>query len=276
MSSRIQFNFIKPGFHTLIVDKTAQGYQKYGLPVGGAMDDVAAEAANWLVGNKIDSPLFEITLIGPQIVFDYACQIAITGADMSPEIDEKKIEMYETINVSKGHSLKFGKLMEGCRAYLAIRGKWRTRAQEKVKNSSIHTLNKAYIEAVKPLSSVLRIKRGKLSTSILVVKVLKGPEYELLSEMEKGVLLSTVFILLPESNRMGYRLSPKLTPIAKSIISSGIVPGTLQITEDGRPILLMKDAPATGGYFRALNVLSEDLHKLGQLKSGDSFRFQFG
>src|SRR5690606_33357720 len=52
------------------------------------------------------------------------------------------------------------------------------------------------------------------------------------------------------ANRMGYRLAGVELPHARrcSLPSLGVVPGTLQVPPDGRPILLMADAQTTGGY----------------------------
>ncbi|MCF6359368.1 MAG: biotin-dependent carboxyltransferase family protein [Cyclobacteriaceae bacterium] len=273
MSKQVNFQFLKPGFNTLVVDNRTQGYQKFGVPIGGAMDSVAAEKANWLVGNKSEESLLEITLSGPQIIFKEKSQIALTGADISPEINEKKVEMYETIMVSKGELLTFGKILNGCRAYLSVRGQWIDKNGIKEEGSLLNRLNRIKIKPIQPLTSIRKGERPKIKYNPLVVNVLKGPEYDILPPETINTLFLSKFTLLPDSNRMGYRLIPSLSPIKKSIISSGVVPGTLQITEDGFPILLMKDAPVTGGYTRALNVLSKDLSKLGQLKPGDSLRF---
>ncbi len=274
MSKRIKFQFLKPGFHTLMVDNNALGYQQYGLPVGGPMDEVAAETANWLVGNLPNSPLFEITLKGPEIIFEDDCQIAITGANISPKIDGSDAPQYETICITQGQTLSFGKLISGCRAYLAIRGKWMQEDQKTSKKLPIERLNAISIEKVGWLGSLRRKEMPQPEGSTLVVNVKKGPEFRLLSESLKAALFETTFKLLQDSNRMGYRLSPKLPAINESIISSGVVPGTLQITEKGNPILLMKDGPATGGYVRALVVIKKEVSKLGQLKPGDKLTFR--
>jgi len=275
MNKRIKFQFLKLGFHTLIVDNNALGYQQYGLPVGGPMDENAAKAANFLVGNEPDSPLFEITLKGPEIIFEEDCQMAITGANISPKIDGNDAPQYETIYITQGgKTLSFGKLISGCRAYLAIRGKWRQEDQKASKKLAIERLNATNIEKVEWLGSLRRKEIPQPEGSTLVVNVQKGPEFTLLPDSSKTALFETTFSLLPESNRMGYRLSPKLPTINESIISSGVVPGTLQITENGTPILLMKDGPATGGYVRALVVIKKDVSKLGQLKPGDKLTFR--
>lgn len=75
---------------------------------------------------------------------------------------------------------------------------------------------------------------------------------------------------------MGYRLDKTLPDFKPGfeVISSGIVPGTIQITNSGQPIVLMADAQTSGGYMRIGNILSEDLDKVAQLKPGDLLGFE--
>ena len=59
----------------------------------------------------------------------------------------------------------------------------------------------------------------------------------------------------------------------QEVISSGIIPGTIQLTNAGRPIVLMADAQTSGGYFRLGNVISSNLSLLAQMKPGEKVRF---
>lgn len=278
MSKSIKLTFLKTGLLTLVVDSSRIGYQQYGVPVGGAMDSESARIANWLVGNESNSALLEINLVGPKIQFENDCQIAITGAFMSPTISGNNTEMNETLLVKKGEILNFGKLATGSRTYLAVRGSWQIAGWKNEDSSQnrfmVQGLNNIQILSPKMRSPHLKVTRSITVSRPVILKVMQGPEFDLLTKDVKQELLSAVFKLLPASNRMGYRLSPTLPKIGSSIISSGVIPGTLQITQDGVPILLMQDGPATGGYVRALNIVSEDLPQLGQLKAGDSLKFE--
>lgn len=277
MNRPIKLTFLKTGLLTLVVDNTSVGYQKYGVPVGGPMDAKSAGLANWLVGNTPNTSLFEINIGGPQIRFETDCQIAITGADISPTINGIGAAMYETRTLKRGEALKFGKLNEGCRAYLAISGSWNVsdwmNTDSPKSSQTLKNLSSIEIKPTGKLSPYRKVEKPKLSESPVIIRAIQGPEFELLPEYVSKILLNSTFELLSASNRMGYRLSPNLPKIGTSIISSAVVPGTLQITQEGYPILLMQDAPATGGYVRALNVISEDMPNLGQLKAGDSFKF---
>ncbi|MCK9912303.1 biotin-dependent carboxyltransferase family protein, partial [Microbacteriaceae bacterium K1510] len=48
--------------------------------------------------------------------------IAITGADLSAQLDGRPIPMWKCILAQKGSELSFGKAREGCRTYLTVHG----------------------------------------------------------------------------------------------------------------------------------------------------------
>jgi antagonist of KipI len=75
---------------------------------------------------------------------------------------------------------------------------------------------------------------------------------------------------------MGYRLEGMLQRYHHliEIISSGVVPGTIQLVPSGELIILLADAQTTGGYPRIANVIRKDQNKLAQMKPGDLIRFQ--
>ena len=81
----------------------------------------------------------------------------------------------------------------------------------------------------------------------------------------------------PESDRTGIRLQgPVIQPrqdIEESIISEGVVSGSIQIPGDGKPIIILGET-VTGGYRKIATVISADLPQLGQIKPGDEIRFE--
>jgi len=103
-----RLHFLKTGLQTTVQDQGRMGYQSYGVPISGAMDQQSANMANQLVGNTPDTPVLEITLLGPTIKFEGACQIAITGANLSPKINQQAVPLYSTITIKDGDVLSFG------------------------------------------------------------------------------------------------------------------------------------------------------------------------
>jgi antagonist of KipI len=58
------------------------------------------------------------------------------------------------------------------------------------------------------------------------------------------------------------------------IISDGIALGSVQVTGDGQPIVLLVDRQSTGGYTKLATVCSFDVARLGQVKPGHRVHFR--
>lgn len=84
---------LKPGLLTTIQDSGRYGYQKNGVVVSGAMDVYDMKLANIAVGNDENEGVLEVTMIGPALKIDKGELISITGADISPTINKKKVPM---------------------------------------------------------------------------------------------------------------------------------------------------------------------------------------
>ena len=284
-----RLHFLKSGLQTTIQDLGRHGVQDLGIPINGAMDKASAQLANQLVGNNANSPVLEITLLGPKIQFEGQCQIAITGADLSAEINGNTIPLFRTINIEHGDELSFGKPLTGCRAYLAINGKWDIQSWLGSFSASATNTAQTTPDSIIVKDQILEIIRGKDQPIITIseserpslsieapIKVYPGPEFEAFSTIEKQGFFGDSFTIGQDSNRMGYRLKEALNGYTKKeeVISSGVIPGTIQITNSGQPIVLMADAQTTGGYPRIANVSSTELDRLAQFKPGDTVRFE--
>ena len=283
MDKFLKLHIIKPGMYSTIQDAGRFGLQRFGVPVGGFLDVISARQANQLVGNPPDSPLLEITLIGPHIRFSHSVQVAIAGADLSPTVNGKLLVSYQTESIEAGAVLKFGKPRTGCRAYLAVAGEWDMPNWLGSASFAGHNLE-SRLQAGQEIS--IRIQPNVESLEIplpdrvncvsdLIVPVSTGPEFHQFSSLEIARFFSQTFTIGPDSNRMGCRLlgHPVQWEQERELISSGIVPGTVQITPAGQAILLLADAQTVGGYPRLVQVGREALSQVAQLKPGDSIRF---
>ena len=112
----------KAGLLTTVQDRGRYGYQRYGMPVSGAMDVFSLELANLLVGNDPGDACLEATISGPELEFSGATWLAITGADMDPHLNGQGIPMNTAVDVRPGDRLGFRGLRSGCRAYIAFIG----------------------------------------------------------------------------------------------------------------------------------------------------------
>src|SRR5690625_1914483 len=109
---------IKPGLQSSFQDQGRYGFQHLGVPVSGAMDVRAHRLANLLAGNTHDHATLALTLTGPTLRFHADACIAISGAALSPPINDKPIPNNRPIIVCNGDILRFGQVEFGLRAYL--------------------------------------------------------------------------------------------------------------------------------------------------------------
>ena len=278
---------VNPGVFTTIQDSGRFGFGKYGVPVSGAMDVESFKLANQLVGNPHHYPVLECTLQGGLYRFDSDAEIAITGAEMNPVVNGKLIEMNCTHRISKGDELILGFAEKGCRSYLAIFGL--LQADKIMESYSTYTLAGfgGYSGRALKKNDILKWEpTAKVEFShetlkpidmdkVHNVKVTLGTEWEWLDKKIQEQFFDSNFKVMNQSNRMGIRLDGRaLKSPDQQMISSPVIPGIIQLPENGKPIILMKDGQTIGGYPRIAKVVDDDLWKLAQLKPGDSLSFR--
>ncbi len=283
---------IKGGMLTTVQDLGRTGYRKDGIIVSGAMDSLALEIGNLLLGNEPGEAALECTLLGPKLLFQADHLIAITGGDLSPMLDGKPVKMWSPLFITKGTVLSFGAAVKGCRSYLTVLGGFDL---PKVLGSYATYLKAGFGghqgRALKT-DDELSFKKKYIPTGVSFnwsadlklypdlddhqIRVIRGPEYELFDDHSKEALFKDIFVITKEADRMGYRLEgpPLATTEPYEMLSSAVSFGTLQVTPNGSAILLMADHQTTGGYPRALQVIMVDLTKLAQMKSGQQIRFK--
>ena len=114
--------FLRKGMLTTVQDLGRRGYQRYGMPVCGAMDPLALELANILVGNRRGEACLEATVLGPTIRFEEAEVFAITGGDFGPTLNGAPIDNNRACRAEKGDVLALPWAKTGARAYIAFAG----------------------------------------------------------------------------------------------------------------------------------------------------------
>jgi len=283
------FKVNKPGLFTTVQDLGRYGFQRYGVPVSGAMDSFAFTLANYLIGNRSNDACLEITLLGPELEFLSDSWAAITGANLSPALNGKEVACWQTLAVHKGDMLSFGEPRCGCRAYLAVRGGINVPL---VMNSrSTHVRGglggfrgrKLRAEDIVEGFETERLKKGFRLPKELVpfyynkleVEVVFGPQSEYFTNEGREAFLSSDYVVTVESDRMGYRLDGSEVERRDSLvmISDAIPVGSIQVPESGKPIIIMRDAQTTGGYPKIGVVTTSDVSLLGQVKPNDEVKF---
>ena len=87
---------IKPGLYSSIQDKGRFGFENYGVPISGSMDQFSSILSNKIISNNDNDAVMEITMIGPTLKFKTETTISITGADMSPLLNGENINLLNT------------------------------------------------------------------------------------------------------------------------------------------------------------------------------------
>nr|WP_121269505.1 biotin-dependent carboxyltransferase family protein [Pedobacter schmidteae] len=283
---------IKAGLLTTVQDLGRIGYQKDGIVISGAMDTLALQIGNILIGNEPGTAGLECTLMGPKLLFETDQLMAITGGDLSPMLDGQRIKMWRPVFVRKGAILSFGAAVKGCRTYLSffggfdlpkVLGSHATYLKagfggfngRMLKNDDVLSFTQTYPYKGETFNWSADLKLYP-DLEDHEIRVMEGPEYGLFTEESLAVFLKNGAVISTEADRMGYRLEApalKMT-IPKEMLSSAVTFGTIQVTSSGSSILLMADHQTTGGYPRVLQVITADLHKLAQMKSGTHMSFK--
>lgn len=281
---------IVPGFFTTLQDEGRWGYQAYGLPISGYMDEYAGKMANLLVGNSAQAAVLEMTSTGGVFKFDEGCFVAVCGADMAVRLNGKNQRNWSSFWVPKQGEVSFGEATKGYRAYLAVQGGFHVPATL----GSHSTCVKAGIGGHEGRSlqqgDVLYIEDSKKDTlrpccvpaqyipvyeSEIQVRVLLGPQDELFSEEVIQLFFNSEYEVVDPTDRLGCSLvGPKiLTGCRVDIISDAVFKGAIQVNPQGQPFIMMADHQTTGGFAKIGYIIHTDLPKVAQARPGHKLRF---
>ena len=277
-------SIIRPGIFTTVQDLGRWGFQARGVPVSGALDWYSHRLANSLLGNDPAMATLEVTLVGPQLRFDTATRLAVTGAEFNLTLDDTAVTMNQPVEADSGAILKFGERLSGARAYVAVAGG--LDVPRVLGSRSTHTLTRMGGYEGRALRAGDVLKKG--SGGIFGSQGSENPSRPLFLP-RGGARLRAVpsdpklftevasqqLRVSPRSDRMGYRLegAPILAAPTGDMISTAMPTGAIQVPPTGQPILLMNDHATTGGYAIAGTVIAADLPLAGQLGPGDWVEF---
>jgi biotin-dependent carboxylase-like uncharacterized protein len=279
------------GFLTTVQDLGRDHCAHLGLSPSGAADNVSLRLGNLLVGNPPGAAAFEMTLSGATVVFNSSFPIALTGSAFEATLDGTAVACWQTLLVRPGQTLRCGSATSGARCYLCVGGGLQvepilasssTHLQaalggaggRPVKSGDFFTVGHS-VDSESALSIRLDIleylfKPGPLRTT-------SGMQIELFTAAERSMFFSSTYVVKEESNRTGLRLSgpPLNHRVREDLVTEGVSLGAIQIPPGGEPIILFVEHPTTGGYPKIANVVSADMHRVGQLRPRDDVRFEF-
>ena len=284
---------LRPGLQLLVQDLGRPGFASMGVSAAGAADRSALTAANRLVGNAETAAglesfgggvLLRSTGDGVAAVTGPTGTITVTAADgtvLTPRLGE-------AFALSDGDELELGPAERGVRRYLAVRGG--IDVETALGSSSADTLaglGPAAVDKGTTLSvhdprtaphlvdpAPARPRDLPQAGETVEMTVTLGPREDWFTDAGVETLLSQVWTVTHESDRVGLRLSGEV-PLERArtgeLPSEGAVTGALQVPPNGQPVLFGPDHPLTGGYPIIASV--DDLDLAAQLPPGVKLRF---
>jgi biotin-dependent carboxylase-like uncharacterized protein len=293
MNQVAAFEVLEPGILTTIQDLGRYGFSRFGVPPSGALDAFSLRVGNLLVGNREEEASLEITLMGSKIKALKEVVIAITGGDLSPMLNKESLDMWRTHLLVEGDAITFKKARAGCRAYLAvsggvvvpkIMGSFSTYLSGNFGGLEGRKLRRGDILYTLDISSSLNKLGFRFPNDWIPsldrevpLRIIPGPQDHHFTEKGFQTFCSSPYQVTPQCDRMGVRLDgPKIerrSDVEESIISEGLISGTIQVPGDGKPIIILTEL-VTGGYTKIATIISTDLPKVAQLKPGDQVRFK--
>ncbi|MGN0776916.1 MAG: biotin-dependent carboxyltransferase family protein [Candidatus Ventricola sp.] len=300
-------NILFPGPLSTVQDMGRTGCAAQGYPECGACDKYALALGNLLCGNPETAAAVEMTLSGATVQFDQDAVIALTGASCTPTLNGQGIPLYAPVRIPAGATLETGMFTAGLRAYLCVRGG----VEVKPVLGSRSTDQKCHIgglegralrsgdrlpigqpapgyafdravRAARILADKPWLLRPRTAHSFLpgqavpLLRAVPGPQDDAFTSEGLHTFFSDMYTVTTDSNRMGVKLSGPAVAAkdGSDILSDGIVEGSVQISSNGQPILMLADHQTTGGYAKVATVIAPDLSAAAQLRPGELAAFR--
>lgn len=290
-----ELEIVQPGLSTTVQDRGRPGWQRFGVPVSGALDTFALAAGNTVVGNDIGTAALECLYRGCEFrVRDGSVRIAVAGEGTALEIVSRDGEPLQRCGNLESATLHSG---QGARvrisgpsisAYLAVEGGFNLPPVLGSRSTYVRARFGGYHG--RPLRAGDRIPLAKADATRRpemqlpgislkppsVVRIVPGPQDDHFQQDAWGILTTSRYTVTAASDRMGLRLEGARLDHkdGADIVSDGIPPGAVQIPGNGLPIVMLADRQTTGGYTKIATVISSDLPGLGRLGPGSSFAFE--
>jgi antagonist of KipI len=291
------------GFLTSVQDLGRIGFRRSGVSLGGALDAHALRVANVLVGNDESAAGFEATLGTVRLRFEDERLAAWCGGAFSVRIGNEDLPAGHCGFVTKDDEITITAPSAGGRAWLAIsggidvplvlgsrstdlRGNFGGHQGRALRDGDVLSLlkergftnhrfkNDGGLEGAAPWGAPATWAAFENRNPVL--RVVRGTDWDRFSAEAQRSLVTTVFRVTANSDRMGARLEGlELQRTAPGdLLSEAVAPGTVQVPPNGQPILLLGDCQTIGGYPKIAHVITVDLPIAAQLWPGNSVRFE--
>jgi biotin-dependent carboxylase-like uncharacterized protein len=277
--SNAVFTVAEVGPLVTIQDAGRRGLLRFGVTESGPMDRGSFALANLALGNAAASPAIEISMGGLTLeCVEGAVTFAIAGGGFRIAVDQTAFGSWNVATIGAGSRLVIKPGHWGSWTYLAFAGhlqskRWFDSAATHGPTGLGGGRLKAGDRFVVNNAEVREERNGEIPCPVSArprnaVRVVLGPQDRFFARASIDLLLSETFMLTDAYDRMGVRLrGPSLTPNSKlDMPSEAIVRGSIQVSGDGVPTILLADHQTTGGYPKIATIISDDLDGFVQLR----------
>jgi urea carboxylase len=290
----------RPGTLTTVQDWPGRtGHWAVGVPPSGPMDDRSFRLGNRILGNRQGAPALECVLSGPTLHFSHETVICLSGARSEATLDGAPVPSWAPVAVPAGATLEVGEITgPGLRTYVHVAGG--LDVPEYLDSAATFTLGRFGGHEGRALRASDVLRPGALSTeppagppgqpptltNAWEIEVLEGPHAapEFFTAADIDQFYGADWEVHFNSARTGVRLiGPRPAWARQDGGEAGLHPsnihdtpytvGAIDYTGD-LPILLGPDGPSLGGFVCPATVVSGERWKLGQLRPGDTVRFE--
>lgn len=300
---------LEPGPLTTVQDAGRIGYAAQGYRSCGAADRYAYRLGNALLGNPETAAVLECTLCGAALRFEKEAVFALTGASSRATLNDVPVPYYAPLYAKAGSVLRMGAVTAGLRSYLAVGGGIATppvlgsratdvrcqiggfAGRRLQKGDTLPTgacdakalwqritarqLNRPLMEKLVCVGAHPVREQGAKCLPLL--RAVPGPQQDAFSESAIRAFTRSIYTMTPDCDRMACKLAGAKIEAVRGvdILSDGIAAGSVQVSANGQPIVMLADHQTTGGYAKIATVISADLPALAQLRPGQEVCFGF-
>jgi biotin-dependent carboxylase-like uncharacterized protein len=267
-----------------VQDRGRVGHRASGVPVSGAMDRATLEAINGVVGNDPGAAALEWALGGGTIRFSDRHRFALGGATADVMLDGRPVAMDTPYDAPVDAVLTVGRFTAGRFLYVAVAGGIDVPVVLGSRSTYVPArLGGHHGRLVRsgdrlPIGDTMRetvVGAPRRAVGATSIGVIRGPDADRFAPSAWRAFVSEPFRVSVASDRTGYRLDGPVIErrAGDDGRSTPVCPGVVQVPPTGQPLVLMADAPTTGGYPMLAVVSSADLSRLAQCNPGDIIRF---
>jgi 5-oxoprolinase (ATP-hydrolysing) subunit C len=278
----------RPGLASSIQDLGRLGLQRYGVPLSGVLDPLAARLANALVGNDLGEAVLEMLALGPALVVEAeSLRLAVVGSIAGLQVDGVALPGGRSVLAKRGARIAISGFADSTCCYLAVGGGFSLgpvlASRSTFARGGFGGFGGRNLEAGDALPLRLveappgpdRIA-GPIDYGGGPIRVVLGPQDDWFEPASLDCFLAQPYWVTSAADRMGLRL---VGPVLQhrhgfNIVSDGIATGAIQVPGNGQPIILLADHQTMGGYPKLGVVASADLPRLGRCRPGRELRFQ--